>query len=130
TVVRHPTGGLPPLPVVVGADPTVPPLGREVYVRHEEVDVAVIGGGSSGRAAATAAKRVGRSVRVLDAGAGEEVVAIYAGPMIVVRTQAGMLHAHPHESVVATGAAEIHPVCPGNQLAGSVTARAAERLHA
>ena len=33
----------------------------------------------------------------------------------------------PHEIVVATGAAEIQPVCPGNDLAGLVTARAAER---
>ena len=56
-------------------------------------------------------------------------MAIYAGPMIVVRTPQGMLHVHPHEIVVATGAAEIHPVCPGNRLAGIVTARAAERLH-
>ncbi len=71
----------------------------------------------------------GTAVRVLDAGSGEEVVAIYAGPMIVVRTPGGMLHVHPHEIVVATGAAEIHPVCPGNRLAGIVTARAAERLH-
>ena len=31
------------------------------------------------------------------------------------------------EVVVATGAAEIHPVCPGNDLTGLLTARAAER---
>ena len=36
----------------------------------------------------------------------------------------------PREIVVATGAAEIQPVCPGQRLAGIVTARAAERLHA
>ena len=36
-----------------------------------------------------------------------------------------MLHVEAHEIVVATGAAEIHPVCPGNRLAGLVTARAA-----
>ncbi len=29
-----------------------------------------------------------------------------------------MLHVHAHEVVVATGAAEVHPVCPGNDLAG------------
>ena len=63
--------------------------------------------------------------------AGDEVVAIYAGPTIVVRTPDGMLHVQPHEIVVATGAAEIHPVCPGQPASpGSVTARAAERLHA
>ena len=98
-----------------------------VELHHLEVDVAVIGGGSSGLAAAAEAERGGKTVRVLDAHAGDEVVAIYAGPMIVVRTAHGMLHVHPHEIVVATGAAEIHPVCPGNRLAGIVTARAAER---
>ncbi len=40
-----------------------------------------------------------------------------------------MLHVEAHEIVVATGAAEVHPVCPGNRLGGLVTARAAERLH-
>ena len=67
---------------------------------------------------------------LLDAAAGDEVVAIYPGPTIVVRTPGAMLHIHPHEIVVATGAAEIQPVCPGNELAGLLTARAAERLHA
>ena len=42
----------------------------------------------------------------------------------------GMLHVHAAEVVVATGAAEIQPVCPGNDLDGLVTARAAEALHA
>ena len=63
--------------------------------------------------------------------AGDEVVAIYAGPMIVRQDRAR--HApRPcrSEIVVATGAAEIHPVCPGNRLAGLVTARAAERARA
>ena len=41
-----------------------------------------------------------------------------------------MLHVETDEIIVATGAAEIHPVCPGNGLAGLVTSRAAERLHA
>jgi len=120
---------MPALPVVAATDLTATPLPSLTELHHLEVDVAVIGGGSSGLAAASDAQRAGKSVRVLDAGSGEEVVAIYAGPMIVVRTPQGMLHVHPHEIVVATGAAEIHPVCPGNRLAGIVTARAAERLH-
>ena len=33
-------------------------------------------------------------------------------------------------SIVATGAAEVQPVCPGNELDGLLTSRAAERLHA
>jgi sarcosine oxidase subunit alpha len=101
-----------------------------VEVRRAEVDVAVVGGGAAGLAAAKEARRAGRTVLVVDAGAGDEVVAIYAGPTVIARTPTGMLHVHAHEVVVATGAAEIHPVCPGNGLAGLVTARAAEALHA
>ena len=59
-----------------------------------------------------------------------EVVGAYAGPTLIVRTSAGMLHVDAHEVVVATGAAEIQPVCPGDRLAGLLTAGAAERLHA
>jgi glycine cleavage system aminomethyltransferase T len=128
-VARHPAGAMPALPVVASTDLTASPLPSRTELRHIEVDVAVIGGGSSGLAAASDAERAGKSVRVLDAGSGDEVVAIYAGPMIVVRTPQGMVHVQPHEIVVATGAAEIHPVCPGNRLAGIVTARAAERAH-
>ncbi len=129
-VERHPDGAMPELPVVAAMDLTATPLPATVEVHHVEVDVVVLGGGSSGRAAAAEAQRAGRSVLVLDAGAGEEIVAVYAGPLVVVRTLTGMLHVHAHEIVVATGAAEIHPVCPGNRLAGIVTARAAERLQA
>ncbi len=129
-VARHPAGAMPALPVVAGTAVTATALASRTALHHLEVDVAVIGGGPSGRAAAAEAERAGRTVRVLDAGSGEEVVAIYAGPLIVVRTPAGMLHVRPHEIVVATGAAEIHPVCAGNRLAGIVTARAAERLNA
>ena len=129
-VVRHPAVEMPPLPVVAAPDLTAPPTAREVAVRRIEIDVAIIGGGASGTAAHSAAIRAGRSALLLDAAAGDEVVAIYPGPTIVARTPAGMLHVHPHEIVVATGAAEVHPVCPGNELAGLVTARAAERLHA
>ena len=41
-----------------------------------------------------------------------------------------MLHVYAQEIVVATGAAELHPVVPGSQLEGIVTSRAAQRLHA
>jgi glycine cleavage system aminomethyltransferase T len=128
-VVRHPESGLPPLPEVGMPDLTTSPAERDAEVRRRWVDVAIIGGGSSGRSAA-AAVPAGRSLVVLDADAGEEVVAIYAGPLVVARTPVGMLHVHAREIVVATGAAELHPVCPGNELAGLLTARAAERLHA
>ena len=103
-----------------------PPL---IEVRREEVDLVVIGGGRSGTAAAAEAKRAGRQVTVLDAGQGIEVVAIYAGPTVIARTSEGMLHLRASEVVVATGAAEIHPVCPGSGLAGVLTSRAASQLH-
>ena len=129
SVVRHPRDGLPPLPTVGGADVTASPIGRDVEVLRAEIDVAVIGGGDSGREAAATAERAGKRVLVLDAGDGDEVVGIYPGPLIVVRTPTLMLHVYPSEIVVATGAAEIHPVAPGNDLEGILTARAAKRLH-
>ncbi len=118
TVVgRHPAEGEPALPL---RDDVV----RDVAVERRTSRVVVIGGGPSGRAAA--AEHEG--ALVLDAGAGDEVVAIYPGPTIIARTPAGMLHVEADEIVVATGAAEIQPVCPGNDLVGILTRRAAERL--
>jgi glycine cleavage system aminomethyltransferase T len=130
TVVRHPSDGLPPLPVVARPDLGASPAGADIDVRRADVDVAVVGGGSGGLAAADEARRAGRDVLVLDAATGEEVVAIYAGPTVIARTTSGMLHVHADEVVVATGSAEIQPVCPGNDLAGIFTVRAAEALHA
>jgi glycine cleavage system aminomethyltransferase T len=129
-VVRHPAVEMPPLPVVASQDLTAPPIAREVSVRRVEIDVAIIGGGASGTVAHATATATGRSALLLDAASGDEVVAIYAGPTIVARTPGGMLHVHPGEIIVATGAAELQPVCPGNELAGLLTARAADRLHA
>jgi len=105
-------------------------IAGEIAVRREEADLAVIGAGRSGTAAAAEARRAGRQVTQLDAGHGTEVVAIYAGPTVIARTPEGMLHMRAREVVVATGAAEIQPVCPGNGLAGLFTARAAQQLHA
>jgi glycine cleavage system aminomethyltransferase T len=129
-VIGHPADGLPRLPVVQATAATATPLPSTTDVRRADVDFAVVGGGSAGRAAAETAERAGKSVLVLDAANGDEVVAIYAGPLIVVRTPTGMLHVHAVEIVVATGAAEIQPVCPGSGLRGLVTTGAAERLDA
>ena len=97
--------------------------------RHRFCDVVVIGLGDSGLA--EAGTQGGRRVITLDAAAGQEVIGIYPGPLVVARTPTGMLHVHPcDEIIVATGAAEIQPVVPGNNLKGLVTARAAGRLHA
>ncbi len=121
-VNRHPSKGAPPWH---------PPAeqARHIRARHEEADVAVIGGGRSGRAAAGEAGTAGRKTTRLNSGDGSDVVAIYAGPTIIARTTDGMLHLRAKEVVLATGAAEIQPVCPGNLLTGLVTARAAQRLH-
>jgi glycine cleavage system aminomethyltransferase T len=129
SVVRHPPDGLPPLPTVTD-HVSAWPLGRDVEVLRAAVDVAVIGGGESGQDAAATAERAGKRVLILDAEGGDEVVGIYPGPMIVVRTPTLMLHVYPEEIVVATGAAELHPVVPGNDLEGLLTARAARELHA
>ncbi len=68
----------------------------------------------AGLEAAATAERAGKSVLVLDAGARRRGRRRSTpARLIVVRTQAGMLHVHAEEIVVATGAAEIHPVCPG-----------------
>jgi len=122
TVRRHPLGAPP-----AWHDPA--PSTARPQVRRMEADVVVVGGGTSGRDAAKAAEQGGRHVVLLDAGEGNEVVALYAGPTLIARTRAGMLHLRVQEVVLATGAAEIQPACPGNQLAGLVTARAARELH-
>ena len=97
----------------------------ELAIVHEHVELVVIGAGDSGQTAAR-----DRDAVVLDARDGNEVVGIYAGPTVIVRTQTGMRHVHAREVVVATGAAELHPVCLGNDLRGIVTVRAAEALWA
>ena len=129
-VRRHPEVGGPPL---FGSD-----AGRDgpaPAVRHRSVDVAVVGQGDSGRAELAALRAVGRDVLVLDAGDGQEVVTIDHGPTLVVRVtdddgQVELVHAHAHEVVLATGAAELQPVCPGNRLRGLLTASAAVAAHA
>ncbi len=120
-VQRHPASGPPRW----HEDPRV----VETRVAHEETDVAIIGGGEAGRAAAAQAEREGRRVMVLDDGAGDEVVAVYAGPTVIVRRADRMFHLRAREVVVATGTAEIQPVGPGSRLSGLLTARAARRLH-
>src|SRR5204863_155938 len=116
-VVRHPADGNPPLPRVDGGDLTRSPIGRDISVRRLETELAVIGGGPAGRRTADAAREAGRSVLILDAADGIEVMGLYPGPSIVAREPGGMLHVAAAEVVVATGASEIQPVCPGHDLA-------------
>ena len=125
-VERHPADGNPALPVVDGGNPVAAPLGADVAVHRRRVEVVIVGGGDSGRRAAADHP----DALVLDAEEGNEVVAVYPGPTVVARTPAGMLHVETERIVVATGAAEIQPVCPGNDLHGILTPRAAEQLRA
>ncbi len=119
-VHRHPAGGHPST-----AGPDRP---TQVAVRHRRADHVVIGNGASGAAAAAVARAQGADVLVLDAADGNEVVGVFDGPTIVVRTPGGVDQLHAHHITLATGAAELHPVCPGNMLAGIYTSKAAEQL--
>ena len=124
-IERHPADGKPPMP-----DNDVD---RQTAVSAHNlfVDVVVIGGGQAGQAAVADAKQAGKTVLLLDAEAGQEAIGIYHGPLVVARTADGMLHVHAREEViVATGAAEIQPVAPGNELAGLFTERAISQLTA
>jgi glycine cleavage system aminomethyltransferase T len=121
TVVRrHPVARKPALPMVDQADLGRTPAGGEIAVRRGHAAVALIGSRDRAPAGAT----------VLDAATGIEVMAIYPGPSIVAREPEGMLHLTADEIVVATGAAELQPVCEGSDLAGIVTLPAAERMAA
>ncbi len=119
-VVRHhAASGRPQLPAVDDGDITRTPLGADVPVRRVHAQLAVIGADSRAPDAV-----------VLDAGSGIDVMAIYPGPSIVAREPEGMLHLAADEVRVATGAAELQPVCQGSELAGIVTSGAAERMRA
>lgn len=118
----HPASGEPELPSAR--------TDRTINVEHRFCETVVIGQGESGRAEAERLRSQGRSIVTLDDAAGQEAIGIYAGPLVIARTDSGMLHLFCEEVVVATGAAEEHPVCPGSDLSGIVTARAAALLSA
>ncbi|HEX2754221.1 MAG TPA: 2Fe-2S iron-sulfur cluster-binding protein, partial [Candidatus Limnocylindrales bacterium] len=129
-VERQLGSGKPPLPSVELGDLTRPPVGERIPVRRADVDLVIAGQAEAGNAAGEAARSTGRAVVFLDAQAGQEVVAIYPGPSVVVREPGRMTHLRADEVVVATGAAELQPVCEGSDLAGILTPKAAERLGA
>ena len=129
TVVnRHPAVGAPQFRSVPQKNPVETPLTSEIPVRRRSADVVVIGCGDSGANAAARAEADGRQVTMLDSRLGHEVVGVYGGPSVIVRSHEGMTHLHAHHVVIATGAAELHPVCEGNLLKGAVTKKAAELL--
>ncbi len=123
-IEAHPRGAqLPPLESRGDRAP--------VTARTIHCDVVVIGQGPSGRTAADEARIAGQHVVTLDTRDGQDAIGIYPGPLVVARTSDGMWHLYPRqEIIVATGAAEIQPVVPGNNLRGIVTARAATALAA
>ena len=107
---------MPPLPVVAAADLTRRRCAATVEVRpsrgrrrghRRRVERA----GRGGR------RGTGRQERPRPGRAAPATRSWRSTPArsIVVRTPTGMLHVHAHEIVVATGAAEIHPVCPGQR---------------
>ncbi len=122
TVRRHPNGSHP--------SPDGPEHHARVTVRHRAADHVVVGAGDSGVAAALAQRDAGHEVVVFDAANGDEVVGVFDGPSLVVRRDDAIEHWHAHHITLATGAAEVHPVCPGNMLAGIYTPKAAAALQA
>ena len=126
TVASHPSGGYPVLPSSTRVSTGETAVGFEMI----HCDTVVIGQGRSGREAAAEAGEGGRRVVTLDARAGREAVGVYPGPEVVARTREGMARIFSEEVVVAAGSVEVQPVCPGNQLAGILTRRAAEGLAA
>ncbi len=128
-VSRHPAVGAPPLRLDPPVDPVASPNHTATTLRRERADLVVIGAGRSGTDAAATARGQGRDVAVLAGELGHDVVGVYPGPVVVVRlTNGEMLHVHAHDVVIATGAAELHPVCDGNMLRGIYTAAAADQL--
>lgn len=127
-VRRHPAVGGPPLRLDPPSNPVASPAQPDIHVRRRHVDVVVIGAGESGTAAAAESRAAGRDVVILDGSRGDDVVGVYPGALIVVRRADHVLHLHAHEVVIATGAAELHPVCSGNMLRGLFTDRAASLL--
>lgn len=123
TVVRrHPNGSHP--------SPGGPEHHAQVTVRHRSADHVVVGAGDSGVAAALEQRDAGHDVIVFDAANGDEVVGVFDGPSLVVRRPDGIEHWHAHHITLATGAAEVMPVVPGNMLAGIYTPKAAEKAQA
>ena len=109
------------------ATPPMPTDGerRRIPFRTDVADLVVVGQGESGRGAAGEGKG---EVMTFDAHRGEEVIGLYGGPTVIVKTPGGMVSVQCSRVVIATGAAEIQPICPGSELEGVFTKRAAELL--
>ena len=110
---------LPPLPVVDGTDATRPPLGQRIAVRAPR------GGCRRHRRrrrpdstpSRKQRRRTGTSCCSTRARAGRSWPSTRVPRSWHARPN-GMLHVDASEIVVATGAAEIQPVCPGSRSGG------------
>jgi glycine cleavage system aminomethyltransferase T len=111
-----------------GPSATSTPITHPTHTVH--TDVVVIGAGRAGRQEAVRLSAAGRAVVVVEARDGETAIGIYPGPIVVTHTAQALRRIHAEEVVVATGSRETQPVCPGNDLDGIVTRRAAETLAA
>ena len=123
-VVQRPRRSAP-RPSCHGA--TGSPHPREAVKGQRACDAIVIGAGGAG----------GRRRRAPAGGGGRDRAGcprgrrggrVLPGPTVVVRTTGTVVARRADEVGVATGAAEIQPVCPGNRLRGIVTASAAATL--
>jgi glycine cleavage system aminomethyltransferase T len=125
-VRRHPEIGAPQLHGSVGVD--APSGSAVVDAVYKSAHVVIVGRSSAGMIAADSEVGKDRTVLVLDAAEGNEVVGVYAGGQVVVRTPSGMQYIHAQKVIIATGAAELQPVCEGSNLRGIYTTKAWELL--
>ncbi len=117
---RHPVGVAPSM---MGPATVI-----DIPVRRERHDVVIVGLGEAGLVERDRLVAAGRTPRLLDASGGEDVVSVYDDGFIVVRTDNAMVHIEANEIVLATGRAELFPVCAGSTLPGVRTSGAARRM--
>ncbi len=112
---------------------------RRYDTEHLRVDVLVIGGGRSGRAAAAGAAARGEQVLIVDERGGFEpdgyellaparAIGIYEGGLVPVDAGTMLYRVRAGRIVVATGSLEQPLVFPGNDLVGVMLPNAVRRL--
>ncbi len=106
----------------------------DVQVEARSVDVAVVGGGPAGLAVAAAARDRKLSTVVFDLRdrghpgviGGAAVLGLYDDRELLVAARRQLYRITATTLVLATGAHELPPACPGNDLPGVIALRAAE----
>ncbi|HWG91171.1 MAG TPA: 2Fe-2S iron-sulfur cluster-binding protein, partial [Candidatus Thermoplasmatota archaeon] len=124
-------GELPDAPKTPDPEPTLARL---------TVDVAVIGAGDAGRAAAEHAAKAGATVALFEESADapdlpgvqvyrrHQAVALYPEDGLVVMRENGLLQVRAKAHILATGTYDVLPVFEGNDLPGILSPRAADAL--